>query len=424
VHVLSCGAALLAASGTASAQTGDFTAARIGAAPTVARYQPTDQSYTLASQGPILQAETDQLSLACQPLDGDGEVMARISLAAVGDLQGGEAGVIIRESEDPGAPLVAVLASEKAVVLARRLAAGQAVRRATSSAYAAPISLRLVRSGNQFSAWIAETAAPTASSTWKRLGEPQTVEMRQRVLVGLVAAGQGPGATAKLARVSVGSVARGLIHQYSFREGTAKDSIGTAHGQLMGSARISGGKLVLENGARRSGDPSAGYVQFPPTVLPSSGSASIEIWFTCQPLGMWARLLDVGTQRGGAGERFLLMTPRDAEAKARLGYTSGTFRGVDIMAGSPLDDGKLHMVVIVIDGNGGTMRLYVDGRPAGAPVNVGRDALAQLAPEKVWLGRSLFDVDPAFSGIIEDLRVYQTPLTNQEVADHYQGRSR
>lgn len=125
-----------------------------------------------------------------------------------------------------------------------------------------------------------------------------------------------------------------------------------------------------------------------------------------------------------AAVRFLLITPRDSESKTRLAYLPGTSPGVDITAGPSLDDGKLHMVAAVINGSSGMMSLYIDGRPAGSQADVGRDALSRLAPEKVWLGRSLFDVDPAFSGTIEDLRIYQMPLTDQEIADHYRERSR
>ena len=36
-----------------------------------------------------------------------------------------------------------------------------------------------------------------------------------------------------------------LVHRWSFNDGTARDSVGTAHGALYGSATIADGQLVL-----------------------------------------------------------------------------------------------------------------------------------------------------------------------------------
>lgn len=426
VYVLLGGTFVLTASG-ASAQTGAFQATTIGSASGTARYEQADQTYALAAQGSALQGESDDLSLTWQPLDGDGMVMARISL----EEGGGEAGVMIRESEAPNAPLAAVLANDKAVVFARRLAVGQGIRRASSAAFKAPISVRLIRSGSQFSAWISQAADPSTANDWKRLGEPQTVEMKPKVLIGLFAAGQSPSVTARLSKASVTTstpavaMPKGLIHHYRFGDGGVRDEVGTAHGQLVGRAQASGGKLTLDNVGRKCNDPSVSYAQFPPSVLPNSGSVSIELWFTARTTEMWTRVLDIGTQQGGFGDHYLFLTPRGEWDMARLAYSlGGPGRETRITAGAPLDDGKLHMVAIVIDGNSGMLSLYVDGRPAGTPANVGRGALAMLAPAKVFLGRSMFDSDPAYSGTIEDFRIYQTPLTADEVAEHYRSPSR
>jgi hypothetical protein len=48
------------------------------------------------------------------------------------------------------------------------------------------------------------------------------------------------------AAVSAGlAQTNGLISRYSFNDGTANDSFGTAHGSLFNGANISGGQLIL-----------------------------------------------------------------------------------------------------------------------------------------------------------------------------------
>src|SRR5271169_5567348 len=74
-----------------------------------------------------------------------------------------------------------------------------------------------------------------------------------------------------------------LTHRYSFTT-DASDSVGNANGTLVNAATVSGGQLQLNNpnfSGSTSGQPDPhGYLSLPPSILPSSGSATIEEWFT------------------------------------------------------------------------------------------------------------------------------------------------
>src|SRR6476620_7503953 len=108
-----------------------------------------------------------------------------------------------------------------------------------------------------------------------------------------------------------------LTHLYTFNNGTANDSIGGANGILVHGAQIIDGWLTLNNfvsadpvtpSLRKnlaSNDPAAQYAQLPSGVLPSSGSATIEAWYTSSSaMPNWSRVFDFGDQVSGSGNSY------------------------------------------------------------------------------------------------------------------------
>src|ERR1039458_8445228 len=86
------------------------------------------------------------------------------------------------------------------------------------------------------------------------------------------------------------NVQANLIHRYSFTT-DASDSVGSANGTLVGTVgggpTFSGGQLQLNN-PNFSGTSSAqNYLSLPGSILPSSGSATIEEWFTFTGSGFY-----------------------------------------------------------------------------------------------------------------------------------------
>src|SRR4029077_19394329 len=70
-----------------------------------------------------------------------------------------------------------------------------------------------------------------------------------------------------------------ITHRYTFTT-DASDSVGLANGTLKTVATVSGGKLQMNNPAFPDTSQPRGYLSLPPSILPSSGSATIEEWFT------------------------------------------------------------------------------------------------------------------------------------------------
>src|SRR5438045_6947258 len=82
--------------------------------------------------------------------------------------------------------------------------------------------------------------------------------------------------------------ARGaLSHRYSFNDGTPNDSVGGTNGTLRNIASVSGGQLQFNNPNFSPASFAGGYLSMPPTILPSSGSVTIEEWGTYNGSGFF-----------------------------------------------------------------------------------------------------------------------------------------
>src|SRR6185436_17072000 len=70
-----------------------------------------------------------------------------------------------------------------------------------------------------------------------------------------------------------------LTHRYPFAT-DASDVIGGANGTLQGVATVSGGQLQFNNPnfSGPGGFPNGGYLRLPTSILPGSGSVTIEQW--------------------------------------------------------------------------------------------------------------------------------------------------
>jgi len=217
--------------------------------------------------------------------------------------------------------------------------------------------------------------------------------------------------------------AQTLLHRYSFNDGTANDSAGTANGTLIGGAMVTGGKLLLSN-TTPSADNTGQFVNLPANSLPTTGSVSFEAWFTADPMtpdgaGVgWERLLDIGnTDANGLGEKYIFLTPASGAGDTRVvisdvdpGYNDEELAR---RAGT-LNDGMPHYIAGVFDETAGKISLYVDNNPVKAqlldqPLNVVDDQLS-------YIGRSLYNPDPLYNGSIDEIRIWGSALTAAQVA--------
>jgi hypothetical protein len=206
-----------------------------------------------------------------------------------------------------------------------------------------------------------------------------------------------------------------LTHRYSFTDGV-KDSAGHIDGILKNAAKVSGGKLVLENAGKTSADPALAYLDFPSSLLPKSGSVSIVFWFTGTSVDSFARIIDFGDREDVQGRAFIYFTPHASTDMSRAAITADTTGTKTFIDTTPIDDGKPHCVAIVINDGDKKLHLFIDGKEPAAAADLGANTLDKVRPTHTWVGKSGFDQDGALTGAIDELRIYNRALSMQDAA--------
>jgi len=203
-----------------------------------------------------------------------------------------------------------------------------------------------------------------------------------------------------------------LTHRYSFKDGIAQDSVGKVDGKLKGAgASIADGKLILKNEESATGD-KISCLEFAGSLLPKGGnSVSFVVWFTAKDIGGFARVLNFGESEGGEGRQFIYFSPRTGDGSARVAITGSDVGSKTYLDSDALDDGRPHLVVIVIDGAAKKLRVFVDGKEPNPAADLGDNTLDKVKPVENWLGKSSFSADPGLSGAIDEFRVYDQALT-------------
>jgi len=195
-----------------------------------------------AGQGTFFTA-SDGFHFVHQPLSGDGTMVARVV-----SLQGSsaaQAGIMIRETLDPGANHVFLFDYSSSSYLTERTATGANSTYQYLGSAALPYWIKLARSGNVFTLY-----GSLDGLNWAQLGTSQTVSMAQNVYVGLAVSNRTTSAlaTATFDSVSVSSAAAPapVITAVSATTGSIGSQVvisGSGFGALQG------GSAVLLNGA-------------------------------------------------------------------------------------------------------------------------------------------------------------------------------
>ena len=209
------------------------------------------------------------------------------------------------------------------------------------------------------------------------------------------------------------------IHRYTFTDGV-KDSVGKADGTLKGAAKVADGQLTLTNTDKYSSDNDASYVDFAAPLLPKEGSVSIVMWFTGKDCGPFSRLLDIG--KNGDAAAFIYFTPRTSEDQSRVAISAAD-TGSKTAVDAPLfDDGKPHMVALVVDAPAKKFREFIDGKEVGTPADLGDNTLDKVKQEHSWIGRSSFDSDPALARHDSSASHLRPTADGRRVVDPVHGR--
>ncbi len=199
-----------------------------------------------------------------------------------------------------------------------------------------------------------------------------------------------------------------LAHRYSFTS-NAWDSIGMAHGTLMGNAVVTNGALKL------SGAP-GGYVNLPGGLISGSSALTVEFWATFGVNGNYARVFDFGNISGTSGQNYFFFSPHTAGGAHRTEMSTGSTVTYDLPG--TFDNRTLHVACIVDPANS-YMAIYTNGIMEKATNSA---LLVLTGVNKSWsfIGRSLWSGDAYLNATIDEFRIYDGRLTPQEIATDFQ----
>ena len=120
----------------------------------------------------------------------------------------------------------------------------------------------------------------------------------------------------------------------------------------------------------------------------------------------WTRLFDFGN----GTSNYMFLTPSNGYNMRFAIKNGGEEQTVD--ANGKLQGNKWHHVAVTM--GEGNVTLWVDGEAVGSSSSVTIKP-SDIRPVLNYIGRSQFDADPLFSGLIDDIRLYNYPLTAQEL---------
>jgi len=215
----------------------------------------------------------------------------------------------------------------------------------------------------------------------------------------------------------------GLIAHFPFDETTGvvaanvKDS--TMSGTYFGSCGHPMGRFGKAVSMRNSA--TQDWVELPAGLIASLSAATLVIWvrdLSTDRKG--GRVFDFGS---GTAEDFYFVpdqvNPATSLVAAELGGTHSSLGFVDLWTPSTvtLTDKVWHQVAVAWSAQ--SIDLYVDAMPMASKPNPAAVPSDLGATMPNWLGRTFNDAYPALYAEIDDLRIYDRPLSQTEISTLY-----
>ena len=224
------------------------------------------------------------------------------------------------------------------------------------------------------------------------------------------------------------SLQNGLAGHYTFCDCSAKDVSGNnRHGTIVGNpqcttSHIDKGLLINQTPDTNScGQIGGQYVELPTFGAIWSQGFSVATWVRFDSLKQYQRIIDFGNSNGEAGGMNVLFG-REINTDNLILESWINSDGIQarttgrLVASNAIANGKIGYYCATISGD--TMRIYVNGVLVGQKKG---NPIANVVRTRNYIGRSLWcRDDPDFKGLIDDVRIYNRPLSSQEVKTLYQ----
>jgi len=199
------------------------------------------------------------------------------------------------------------------------------------------------------------------------------------------------------------------IAHYTF-DGNANDSSGNnLHGTLMGEPSFAAGIF----GQALSFDGTDDHVQLPAGFDDFSPGITISVWARPAAVTTWARFVDFGN---GANSDNIYLSRNGTTTNLTYSHYRGSTSAGAVTATGAINLNEWQMYVAVMDASG-NVTLYRNG----LPVQTGTIAQMPniLVRNNNYIGESNWADDAFYSGLMDDVQIWNYPLTADQVADLY-----
>jgi hypothetical protein len=209
-----------------------------------------------------------------------------------------------------------------------------------------------------------------------------------------------------------GAAQAALVHQYTFENGTANDSVGTAHGTLVGGAVVAGGALVTS--AQDQWMEMSGAA----IAMNTYPAVSIEAWYTPKAGAntSWSMLAYFGatnpSQAWMGTDYFFITSARDdnkSRAAISVGDSSSPWVDESGTDGPEYDNGIRHQMVGTLTAT--NITLYIDGVLISTAALGGDNHIAGISQQFAYLAKGGYGNDPEWIGSINEFNIYNHEYT-------------
>ncbi|HEV7923931.1 MAG TPA: LamG-like jellyroll fold domain-containing protein, partial [Verrucomicrobiae bacterium] len=213
-----------------------------------------------------------------------------------------------------------------------------------------------------------------------------------------------------------------MTHRYSFNNGTANDSIGTANGTLVGNATVSAGQLVIPNATAAA--PPTDYLQLPPGIITNDVAVTVEAWATIAPNQYtWANLFDFGNQdANGYSEYDIHLCVHSSDDATIAGISdsdnaNADYQFIDLGTGSSLDGKTNICITTVFNPPAGYIAVFTNGVLAGGISNV-TIQMSGVQDVRNIIGADNWP-DPGLQGSVNEFRIYNFALSAAQIQSDF-----
>ena len=229
----------------------------------------------------------------------------------------------------------------------------------------------------------------------------------------LVVVGEDPGASDVPVR-------------YEFEEGSGGTAANTGDDSSVGAALLTGTTGwspdgVLGSAINLPGGSNANAVDLPDNLLQGAADFTTSFWVRPDVKSNWIGLFHLGDGLGDAGSFFQIQMQTQAQGNTGLAATfkeKGNSLQERVFAVPTRDVAANQWNHVAFTRQGTTGTLYLNGEPIATRDNL-TITMADVGPTaNNWLGRNGYP-DPAFDGLMDDVRVYTSTLTAADVAAMY-----